>query len=243
MKINILGVHFDNITLPQAIDRGLTMVRGAGFHYVVTPNPEFIMDAQKNEKFQRVLNDASLVIPDGIGVLYAAKILGTPLCSRVPGIDFATGLMARMNETGGGRIFLLGAKPGVAHQAGIHIQQDYPNLTICGTQDGYFTDPDPVVAQITKAQPDLLLVCLGAPKQEYFMAELGPQTGAKVAIGLGGALDVLAGQVERAPERWQRLNLEWAYRLKKEPWRWKRMARLPLILIRALVARISGNNR
>lgn len=243
LKINVLGVHFDNIDLPQAIRRGGEMVRSDGFYYVVTPNPEFIMDAQKNETFQRVLNGADLVIPDGIGVLYAAKLLGTPLTSRVPGIDFATGVLETMNETGGGRVFLLGAKPGIAQEAGENIVKRFPNLTICGTQDGYFKETDPVVTQIQGAQPDLIFVCLGAPKQEYFMAERGGETGAKLAIGLGGALDVLAGRVERAPDGWQRLGLEWAYRLKKEPWRIKRMARLPLILTKAVGARITGENK
>ncbi len=243
MKTNILGVHFHPITLPEAVQKGFELVREAGFHYVVTPNPEFIMDAQKNEKFQGVLNGAHLVIPDGIGVLYAAKILGTPLPSRVPGIDFATGLLEKMEENGGGRLFLLGSKPGVAEEAGENIAAKYPNITVCGTQDGYFQETDPVVEKIRVAQPDLLFVCLGAPKQEYFMAERGEETGAHLAIGLGGALDVLAGRVERAPERWQKLGLEWAYRLKKEPWRWRRMARLPLILIRAFFARITGKNK
>ncbi len=243
MKINILGVSFDNMDLTQAIDAGFAMMTQGGFHYVVTPNPEFIMDAQKNQKFQQVLNGADLVIPDGIGVLYAAKILGTPLKSRVPGIDFATGLLKKLDECGGGRIFLLGSKPGVAEEAGENLAKIYPNLVICGCQDGYFKENAPVVAKIRESQPDLLFVCLGAPKQEHFMAELGAETGAKMAIGLGGALDVLAGRVERAPERWQKLGLEWAYRLKKEPWRWRRMARLPLILIRAFLARITGKNK
>ncbi len=237
LKINVLGVHFDNVTLAEAVQQGYDFVAGAGFHYVVTPNPEFIMDAQKNEKFQQVLNKADLVIPDGIGVLYAAKILGTPLKSRVPGIDFASGVLKAMDKAGGGRVFLLGAKPGVAEEAGENIVKNHPNLVICGTQDGYFQDSAPVLEKIKGAQPDLLFVCLGAPKQEYFMAELGAETGAKLAIGLGGALDVLAGRVERAPERWQKCGMEWAYRLKKEPWRIKRMARLPLILVKAFFAR------
>ncbi len=236
-KINVLGVRFDNITPDQAVQQGFQLMGAGGFHYVVTPNPEFIMDAEKNPKFQQTLNQADLVIPDGIGVLYAAKILGTPLKSRVPGIDFAAGLLKAMHENGGGRLFLLGAKPGVAALAGENIAKDYPNITVCGSQDGYFKDSAPVVDMIRETQPDLLFVCLGAPKQEYFMAELGAQTGAKLAIGLGGALDVFAGQVERAPEVWQKLGMEWAYRLKKEPWRIKRMARLPLILVKAFVAR------
>lgn len=243
MKINILGISFDNLDLNQVIAKGYEMMTQGGFHYVVTPNPEFIMDSQKNQKFQQVLNQADLVIPDGIGVLYAAKILGTPLKSRVPGIDFATGLLKKLDETGGCRLFLLGSKPGVAEEAGANLAKTYPNLVICGCQDGYFKENAPVIAKIKESQPDLLFVCLGAPKQEYFMAELGEDTGAKLAIGLGGALDVLAGRVERAPERWQKLGLEWAYRLKKEPWRWRRMARLPLILIRAFSARITGKNR
>lgn len=242
MKINVLGVRFDNVTPDEALERGAQLMAQPGFHYVVTPNPEFVLAAEKDEEFRTVLNGADLVIPDGIGVIYSAKLLGTPLKSRVPGIEFSAGMLAHMDKVGG-RVFLLGAKPGVAEQAAANIAKDYPNLTICGTHDGYFKEDEPVVQAVKDANADLLFVCLGAPRQEKFMAKYGPEMGVKLAMGLGGSLDVYAGVVERAPERWQKLNLEWAYRLVKEPKRIGRMAKLPLVLVKAVKARLSGKGK
>ena len=239
MKINVLGVQFDNLTPDEAVQRGIDMMNEGGFHYVVTPNPEFVLAAEKDEEFRAVLNGAHLVIPDGIGVIYSAKLLGTPLKGRVPGIDFSAGMLAHMDKVGG-RVFLLGAKPGIAEEAGRRISQQFPNLVICGTHDGYFKEDEPVVAQIRQAQADLLFVCLGAPRQEKFMARWGKELGVKLAMGLGGSLDVYAGAVERAPERWQKLNMEWAYRLMKEPKRIGRMAKLPLVLVKAAGQRLRG---
>jgi N-acetylglucosaminyldiphosphoundecaprenol N-acetyl-beta-D-mannosaminyltransferase len=239
LKKDILGIRFDDLTLDEAVQAGARLLSDSDFHYVVTPNPEFILSAETDLEFKTILNQADLVLPDGIGVVYSARILGTPLKERVPGIDFASGMLSVLNQRGG-RLFLLGAKPGVAQQAGVNILEQYPNIVLCGTQDGYFTDETAVVRMVADARPDLLFVCLGAPKQEKWMARWGVLTGARLAIGLGGALDVFAGNVERAPERWQKLGLEWAYRLKKEPKRIGRMARLPLVLSRAASQRLFG---
>ena len=237
MKTEILGVRFDNLTQQEAAQRGRQLLEEDKFHYVVTPNPEFLLAAEKDPEFRRVLNAADLVLPDGIGVVYSAKILGTPLKERVPGIEFAEAMLSALNEMGG-RLYLLGAKPGVAEEAGRRICARYPALVLCGTHDGYFKDEQAILPEIAAAKPDLLFVCLGAPKQEKWMARWGQHTGAKLAIGLGGCLDVFAGNVQRAPERWQKLGLEWAYRLKKEPKRIGRMAKLPLVLVKAAGQRI-----
>ena len=242
MKINVLGVHFDTLTPNEAVARGIELMNEGGFHYVVTPNPEFVLAAEKDEEFRSVLNGADLVIPDGIGVIYSARILGTPLPERVPGIEFAAKMLEQLNEMGG-RLFLLGAKPGVADKAGENILAQYPNIVLCGTQDGYFKDEEDVILKVAAARPDLMFVCLGAPKQEKWMARWGQHTGAKLAIGLGGVLDVYAGTVERAPEAWQKLGLEWAYRLKKEPKRFGRMARLPLVLVKSAGQRVKGKGK
>lgn len=239
MKIDVLGVRFDNVTPEEALERGAQLMAEPGFHYVVTPNPEFVLAAEKDPQFRSVLNGADLVIPDGIGVIFSAKLLGTPLKSRVPGIEFSAGMLAHMDKVGG-RVFLLGAKPGVAEQAAVNITKAYPNLIICGTHDGYFKEDEPVVQAVKESNADLLFVCLGAPRQETFMAQHGSELGVKLAMGLGGSLDVYAGVVERAPERWQKLNLEWAYRLIKEPKRIGRMAKLPLVLVKAAKVRLSG---
>ena len=239
MKIEVLGVAFDNVTMEQAAEMGGKMLQEDRFHYVVTPNPEFILAAEKDESFRTVINAADLVIPDGIGVIYSAKILGTPLAERVPGIEFSAKMLEKLNEMGG-RLFLLGAKPGVAEKAGENICAQYPNIVLCGTQDGYFKDEEDVILKVAAARPDLLFVCLGAPKQEKWMARWGKHTGAKMAIGLGGCLDVYAGNVERAPEAWQKAGMEWAYRLKKEPKRITRMAKLPLVLVKSAGQRVKG---
>lgn len=232
VRTEIMGVSFDNVTLEEAVRTGAKLAEGPGFSYVVTPNPEIVNAARADESYREILNGATLVLPDGIGVIKAAKILGRPLKERVPGIDFASGVMSRL-EKKSGRLFLLGAKPGVAEQAAENLKAKYPGLIICGTNDGYFKDDAPVVEKIRTAAPDLVLVCLGFPRQERWMAEFGPQTGAHLMIGLGGALDVFSGNTKRAPVAWQKLNLEWAYRLVHEPSRIGRMAKLPLFLVDA----------
>lgn len=239
MKTEILGVGIDDLTLPEAVEAGEALLEREGFHYVVTPNPEFILSAKKAPEFRSVLNGADLALPDGIGVVYAARILGRPLKGRAPGVDFAQGLMDRM-AAAGKSLYLLGAKPGVAEQAAENLRRAHPGLRICGTHDGYFKEDGPVVADIRSAGADVIFVCLGAPKQELWMAENGPATGARLAVGLGGCLDVFAGNVQRAPEAWQKAGLEWLYRLIKEPSRIGRMAKLPLILVDALGARLGG---
>ena len=242
MKTEILGIQFDNLSREEAKAAGAAMLRSQDFHYAVTPNPEFILAADKDLEFQKILNKADLVLPDGIGVVYSAQILGRPLKGRVAGFDFACDMLDVLDQLGG-RLYLLGAKPGVAEEAGRQILETHPNIVLCGVHDGYFKDSDPVARQVAEARPDLLFVCLGAPKQEKWISRFGLLTGAKLAIGLGGALDVFAGNVERAPEKWQKAGLEWAYRLKKEPKRIGRMAKLPLVLVKAAGRRVGGKGR
>ena len=227
-----MGVGFDDLTLEEAVAAGEKLAQGPGFSYVVTPNPEIVDLARADAGYRDLLNGAGLVLPDGIGVVYAAKLLGRPLKGRVPGIDFATGLLDRLAKNGG-KLFLLGAKPGVAEQAAERLKAAHPGLTVCGTNDGYFKDSAPVVEKIKEAAADVVFVCLGAPKQEKWMAQYGPETGAHLMAGLGGALDVYAGNVKRAPVLWQKLGMEWAYRLIRQPSRIGRMAKLPLFLVDA----------
>ena len=234
-----MGVGFDNVTMEEALDRAMELITQDGPHLVVTPNAEIVQQANKDEEFSKLIADASLVIPDGVGVIYASKILGRPLKSRVPGVDFAAGLMARMAKSGH-KLFLLGAKPGVAEEAAQKLMETYPGLTVCGTHDGYFKEDGPVAEEIRQAGADVVFVCLGAPKQEKWIAKNGAATGASLLIGLGGSLDVFAGRVERAPEIWQKLSMEWLYRGLKEPVRLKRIAKLPFFLVDAVGARIKG---
>lgn len=239
MRVDVLGVGFDNVTLDEALDRAAALLEQEGPHMVVTPNPEIVQRANKDAGFAQILAQADLVIPDGIGVVYAAKILGRPLKGRVPGIDFATALMDYAAKNGK-RLFLLGAAPGVAELAAVNLRAAHPGLVVCGAHDGYFKEDGPVVQAIREARADIVFVCLGFPKQEKWIAAHGGDTGARLLIGLGGSLDVFAGKVERAPEKFQKLGLEWFYRLMKEPSRIGRMAKLPLFLVSAVGARLRG---
>lgn len=240
MRIDVLGVSFDNVTLDEAVDRGLELLELDGPHWVVTPNPEIVQRANQDPEFSEILSNADLVIPDGVGIIYAAKILGRPLKGRVPGIDFASALLERIAGTGK-RLFLLGAAPGVAEQAAVNLQLAHPGLNVCGTHDGYFMEDAPVIDAIRTAKADIVFVCLGSPKQEKWIAANGDSAGARLYIGLGGALDVFAGKVRRAPEVFQKLGLEWLYRLIKEPSRIGRMVKLPLFLVSAVGAKLKGN--
>ena len=230
MRTDILGVGFDDLTLEEAAAAGASLVEDQGFHYAVTPNPEFLLAARKDQPFRQALLDADLVLADGVGVVYSAKLLGRPLKGRVPGIEFAQALMGWMAKHGK-RLFLLGAKPGVAEQAAAKLAEAHPGLRIAGTHDGYFKEDGPVIESIRQSGADVVFVCLGAPKQEKWMARNGAATGAHLLCGLGGSLDVFAGVVERAPKFWSDHGLEWFYRLCKEPRRIGRMMKLPLFLI------------
>ena len=239
MRTDILGVAFDNVTMAEAVDRAMALLEREGPHLVVTPNAEIVQQARSDPEFAALIAQADLVLPDGVGVVYASKILGRPLKGRVPGVDFAGALMDRMAKLNK-RLFLLGAKPGVAEEAARRLAAQHPGLTVCGVHDGYFQEDAPVVQAIREAGADVVFVCLGAPKQEKWAAAYGGETGARLLVGLGGSLDVFAGQVDRAPESWQRLGLEWLYRAIRQPSRFKRVAKLPGFLLSAVGARIQG---
>ncbi len=230
MRINVLGVGFDNMTMDQAVAEGMRLLHSEGAHYVATPNPEIVEACREDREAMEAVNGADLVIADGVGVVYGAKMLGTPLKGRLPGIEFAQHMMGQMAR-GGETLFLLGAKPGVAEEAAQRLQGQYPGLKIVGTHDGYFQEDGPVVETIRASGADVVFVCLGAPKQEKWMHKNGQATGAHLLIGLGGCLDVFSGAVQRAPEIYQKLGLEWFHRLLKNPGRIGRMMKLPLFLL------------
>ena len=230
MRINVLGVGFDNVTMAEATARGRELLEAEGAHYVVTPNPEIVEACRADAEAMAAVNGADLVLPDGIGVIYGAKMLKTPLKERVPGIEFGTAMIESCAKSGKS-VYLLGAKPGVAEQAAENLKERFAGLMIAGTHDGYFKDDAEAAAWIKESGADMALICLGAPKQEKFMAKYGEATGAKLLLGLGGSLDVFAGVAQRAPAFYVDHNLEWFYRLVKNPSRIGRMMKLPLFLV------------
>ncbi len=239
MRETIMGIGFDNVTMAQAIKQAQVLMQQPEAAYVVTPNAEIVYEAMHNRELRDLINHADLVLPDGAGVVLASKILKTPLQEKVAGVDFADNLLQVLAETGGSA-YLLGSKPGVAELAAEKMLQKHPGLTIVGTADGYFKDEDAVIAKINQAKPDFLFVCLGAPKQEKFMAAHRHELQVKLMAGLGGSLDSFAGTVKRAPRWMIRLNLEWFYRLLKEPRRFGRMLRLPKFLWAVCRRRMGG---
>ncbi|MBS6750256.1 MAG: WecB/TagA/CpsF family glycosyltransferase [Firmicutes bacterium] len=238
-RTDVLGVGFDNVTKAEAVERALELIDAREGRYVVTPNPEIVMLAKENPALKEALAGADIVLPDGAGIVKGAAILGRPMKEKVPGIDFACGVMARLAERGGS-VYLFGAKPGVAEAAAETLRTKFPGLVISGTSDGYFSDDGPIIEKIKDAAPDFLLVCLGAPKQELWIAKMSGKLPVGLMVGLGGSLDVFAGTVKRAPEAWQKLDLEWLYRLLKEPRRIGRMMKLPLFVIEAAGERLRG---
>lgn len=226
--VNILGVNVSTKTMDETVGILRGFLEEDRVHCVFTPNSEIIYAAYHDEAFRDILNSADLNTADGIGVVYAAKILKQPISERVAGYDLMNRIIscAAIEHR---RVFLFGSKPGVAEEAGVKLCDMYPGIVICGNRDGYFKESQTqeIVEQINAAKPDILLVCLGAPKQERWIYENSRDICARLIMGAGGSLDVLAGRTERAPEKWQRLGLEWAYRLKKEPWRIWRMTALP----------------
>ena len=239
MKTGVMGIAFDNVTMEEALARARELLTLARAAYVVTPNAEIACEAMHDEDLRALLNGADMVLPDGAGVVLASKILKKPLRQKVAGVDFAAGLLQELSKTGG-RLYLLGSKPGVAEQAAQKMLAQNPGLVICGMADGYFKDEDDVVRRINEAAPDVLFVCLGAPKQEIFMQAHQKELHVHLMVGLGGTLDAFAGTVKRAPKWMIRLNLEWLYRLIKEPKRFRRMLRLPKYILAVVAERIRG---
>ncbi|MDR7612937.1 MAG: WecB/TagA/CpsF family glycosyltransferase [Armatimonadota bacterium] len=234
----LLGVRVHHVTLDQAVERVAALIASGGPHQVVTVNGAMLVAAARDPAVRSILSQASLVVPDGVGVLVAARILGRPPFVRVPGVELAERLCAEA-AAAGWRVFLLGAAPGVADDAAEALRRRYPGLQVAGVHHGYFSDDAPVLVQIRAARPHVLLVALGFPRQEMWIARHRAALGVPVSMGVGGTLDVLAGRVRRAPTWMQRAGLEWAYRIAREPRRrWRTAAALPHLMVLALKARL-----
>lgn len=239
MKIDVMGLKFDSMTMDEALSRAEVLLRGDKAAYVVTPNAEIAYEALHDGQLREMLNGADLMLPDGAGVVLASKLLRTPVKQKVAGVDFAAGLLGVL-ERNGQSLYLLGGKPGIGELAAQKMLEAHPQLRIAGIADGYFQDEAPVIAKINASGADALFVCLGAPKQERFMVQHRQELHVHLMAGLGGSLDAFAGTVQRAPAWMIRLNLEWLYRLIREPKRFRRMLRLPKYLWAVMLKRIRG---
>ncbi len=229
--INILGAKIHTVNMDEALAKAMELMETDGCSVIYTPNSEIILHASNDPEFMKKLNSADLTVADGIGVVYAAKMLRKPLRERVAGFDLTCRIFKEMAKTRKS-VYLLGSKPGVAEEAAKTILRDNPGIVIAGTADGYFKEDGPVVEAINDANPDFLMVCLGFPKQEEWIYKNRDTLNARLVIGAGGCLDVFAGTVLRAPDFYCRHGLEWLYRLIKQPSRFIRMLALPKFAIK-----------
>ncbi len=243
MKTNIRGVNFDNLTLNETVELILSRLRKGEQTAVFTPNSEIVQTCIEDNRLYAVINSADVICPDGIGVIKAAKILKTPLKEKVAGIEVGEKLISSLAD-GSKTIFFLGSKPGIADLAAEAMQRKYPGIKIAGTNDGYFKkegeENEAVIAKVNESGADVLFVCLGAPAQEKWIYANRGKLNAVVLLGLGGSLDGYAGVVKRAPKLFIKLGLEWFYRLLCEPWRFKRMLKLPKFYLGTLRYKLTG---
>lgn len=245
-KIIIRGVSVDNVTLCEAAQlcRDFVTHPDGTPKAVFTPNSEIIQSCVDDESLYSVINSGDLVTPDGIGVIYASKILGKPLKEKCAGYELGLEMVKYSNESGA-RIFFLGGKSGVAEAARDKLLETYPSAQIVGTHDGYFKkegeENDAVIDKINAAAPDILYVCLGVPVQEkWILANRSRLTSVKLCLALGGSLDGYSGNVKRAPSIFIKLGLEWFYRLICQPSRIGRMMKLPKFLFGVIWFKITG---
>ncbi len=239
----ILGVHVDHVDFAGLLDRLDWWVVQRRAHsqdqycrQICTVNPEFIVDAQSNDAFAAVLRRADLRVPDGVGVLWAARLLGAaPLHERVTGSDGIYRIAERAAQHGW-RVFFLGAGLDVAQQTAERLRALYPGLIVAGAYTGSPSDSDwpAIAAWLQSTQPDILFVAFGHPKQDFWIHRHRAELPVAVALGVGGAFDFVAGVAVRAPHWLQRLGLEWLDRLIRQPWRWRRMTKLPLFVLLVL---------
>lgn len=237
-KISIRGVNFDNVTMDEAIEICKSFLKSNdGTKIIHTPNAEITQMCVESKEVNKTVNKADLIIPDGAGVVLASKILKKKLKCKVAGIELCENL-ARISGEMNARIFFLGGKPGIPEKAAEKLLEKYPDMIIAGTNDGYFKSDDEIIKKINDANTDILFVCLGVPKQEQWMEKHRNDLNIKLMGGFGGSFDVLSGTIQRAPKIFIKLNLEWFYRLCKEPKRIGRMMKLPKFILGSVKDRV-----
>ena len=245
-SIKIFGLRIDNLNLNEAKNTVEVFLKEDGLKTIYTPNTEIVMAAKEDEKLKNIINSGDLIIPDGIGIIHASKMKKKPLKERVTGFDLSMEMLEIANKMGYG-LYLLGGKEGVAKDAGKNIIKNYPNIKILGTHHGYFKgahigykdheEEIKILEEINNLKPDIIFVGLGFPKQEIWIHENKCRINSKIIIGNGGTMDILSGNAKRAPEIYQKLGLEWFYRLIKEPSRIKRQIVLPKFMLQVLFSK------
>lgn len=241
--VTIMGVPFLHIGQQGFVDLLVNRIEQQEKTFVVTANPEVVMQANENPTVMNYLKQATYICADGIGVVKAAQILGDSLPERVTGYD----TMVRLLEVGQQKhfkIYLLGAQKETIEKTVANIHENYPNVDVVGYHDGYFDwNNNDFAKEIATLQPDLVFVALGVPRQEKWITENLEKFSKGVFIGVGGSFDVIAGTVKRAPVIWQKLNLEWLYRLLRQPSRFGRMLVLPRFALKVFALKLKGQGK
>ncbi|TMB62583.1 MAG: WecB/TagA/CpsF family glycosyltransferase [Chloroflexi bacterium] len=239
MRVDVLGVGFDDLDLTAAVDRILERLDRGERTFLITANPEFVMLARRDDELAHIAREADLVVPDGTGVAVASSLLGSAI-PRVPGRLLVDALVPLLAERGA-TLFLLGAAPGVAERAAETLRRRVPDVRIAGSYAGSADDHGDTASRVRAAAPSVVLVAFGMPKQEQWIARnLDALPSVRLAIGVGGVFDQLAGVRKVPPALVHRLGLEWLWRLIREPWRWRRQRVLPLFVALVLRKRMTG---
>ena len=236
--VSVLGIPIAPFTMEESVSVIDGLIKNKKPSLIATANAEMVMMAQQDNVLADILRSAALVVPDGAGVVWAARQLGRTVPQRVAGYDLVQKLLSVSGHKGY-RLYFLGAAPGIAAKAKLYAEQKHPGVAIVGVRDGYFqpADEDAVIAEITECRPDILLVALGVPRQEKWLANNLGRLRVPVVMGVGGTFDVMAGVVTRAPAWMQQSGLEWLYRLLKQPHRALRMLALPRFVMKVLLAK------
>ncbi|WP_149402030.1 WecB/TagA/CpsF family glycosyltransferase [Dictyobacter arantiisoli] len=242
-SVYVLGVRVDRLTRRQVVaslEHIIALARSSQdplpCQQIITVNPEFVMAAQRNTLFRQCINQAALVMADGIGIVLAARYLRQPTPERVTGVDTLVDL-AHLCASHSYRLYLLGAAPGIAEEAAQRLLNLAPGLMIAGTYAGSPApaEEDEIIERIRTSQADVLCVAYGAPAQDLWIQRNLSRLPVAVAMGVGGSFDFLTGRQRRAPRWLQQLGLEWLYRLYREPWRWRRMLALPQFALQVVL--------
>lgn len=234
--VNLLGFGIDTFDFESALKYALNLIKSKKGGQIVTINPEMIEYGLKNSDFANILNNADLVIPDGVGVKLGLKLKGINV-QRIAGIEFSHRLL---EEAANNKIYVgfIGARPHIMVRAVQNIQEEFEKLKIVYAQNGYFQDREKVLSELKSKKPELVLVALGSPRQEEFIQDARKLLPHAVMIGVGGSFDVWSGEVQRAPVIYQKLGLEWLYRTVKEPQRFKRIfPALPKFMLKVLFSK------